>query len=255
MSKRNATQAGFRQGRKSGNVKRRRYSTRRSNATQATLLRRKMQIEKKGFDTILGSHGGTSGYLDTTGTNGDIYPLNMVSPGNGSWQRVGKKLLLQSIRIQGQLYSFTQNNMTYVTGNTVRMIVVYDKQPSGNIPIFSDIFGRTSQTGVGETEDTRISDPLRFDNTNRFRILRDITYDMNPMSSGDDGDFVVTYQTVDEYIKLNNLETQYSGQSVPTTQSDISSGGLYVIFRASNDVPTVSYALPRNLACRLRYYD
>lgn len=137
------------------------------------------------------------------------------------------------------------------------MVVVYDKQPSGSLPVFSDIFGHTPPTGV---EASAYLDAQRYDNTDRFRILRDkvIRMDINSQNTAAAGAAVtVDRYPFDEFIKLS-LETNFSGQTSPQTISDISSGALYVIFRvatvgasaADNDV-----AISPNSFARLRYTD
>ena len=60
----------------------------------------------------------------------------------------------------------------------------------------------------------------------------------------------------DEYIKLNNLETVFSGQSIPMSISDISTGGLYIFFRAlANQAGIAQISVSSLSNARLRYSD
>lgn len=176
--------------------------------------------------------------LSTTTTNADAFVLNLIQAGTGSWNRVGRKVHLQSVRLRGiATFAYgTTNDATSqgMDGNLMRMVVVWDKQPSsGVIPTFDTIFGRTTAFG---TEACQILDPIRYDNMDRFTVLRDKVLDYQPGAglNPPTGIQAIVYApyAFDEYIRLPNLETVFSGQSVPMTLADISTGALYVYFRA-----------------------
>jgi len=222
--------------------------------SELALLRNRNRMELKGMDTIfpLGTGAGSS-YLTTTNTNGDITVLNLVRSGNASYNRVGKSITMTSARITGRFSASNFNSATTMHSNSLRMVIVYDRQPSsGSIPTFDTIFGRSDQAG---TEDTRLSDPLKYDNSSRFKIIRDRNIEMNSTASSDNLESLNMFFFVDEFIKLPNLQTIYSGQSSPMTIADISSGALYAIFRITNSSATLSIVGPIDVACRLRYYD
>jgi len=54
--------------------------------------------EIKGMDTELAIAGPV---LATTATNGDCFVLNLVQQGAGSWNRVGRKIRMKSLRLKG----------------------------------------------------------------------------------------------------------------------------------------------------------
>jgi len=213
------------------------------------------QPEKKGMDTPL-----TIGtVLTTTNTNGDILPVNLIQQGTGSWNRVGRKVHLKSLRIRAVVKAVVNQDQTTgeIYSGAVRMVVVWDKQPSGAaLPSFDTIFGKTSQAG---TESTTYLDPIRYDTMDRFQILRDKFIQMNPgvypdTQIGGGSNVYVMYDKFEEYIKLGAAkETLFSGQSSPMTIADINSGALYVIFRA--DAQTVSVNITADSYARLRYTD
>jgi len=233
------------------------YKARRPSYTpSARIYARRDPNELKGVDVDIGTPVGT--ILATTNTNADAVVLNLVQAGNGSWNRVGKRIKLDSVRLRGKVTC--DLSVTAVTGkiesNCVRMVVVYDAQPSsGSIPTFDTIFGRTVQDG---TESTLFKDPLRYDNVDRFKVLRDKVMDFqatavgNIAAAANAGESICSF---DEYIKLGGLETVFSGQSAPMTIADISSGALYVFFRASEATAVCLASVSTNSFARLRYRD
>ena len=139
--------------------------------------------------------------------------LNLIQQGAGSWNRVGRKVNLRSLRIRGDIIhtQTTQSAPGLTYGQTVRCVIVWDKQPSsGTIPQWQDMFGFTAQDG---TEGTSMYAPIRYDNMDRFSILRDVTYDPQPGAKSGNPDIVTYYNPIDEYIRLGDRDCVFSGQS------------------------------------------
>lgn len=208
--------------------------------------------EKKGVDTDIS----LTPVIATTSTNASSFVLNLIQAGNGSWNRVGRKVHSKSLRIKG-LVSIS-NTPTFATGagvgNFLRMVVVWDKQPSsGAIPTFDAIFGITAQDGTESCPD--ITCPPRYDNMDRFQVLLDRCYKSEDLAVPAFGSAptMTQYMPIDEYVKLGARETVFSGQSAPMTIADISTGALYVFFRAAGNV-AASVAAVDGIA-RLRYTD
>jgi len=213
------------------------------------------QGELKGVDTILTIAGPV---INTTNTNADSFTLNLISPGTASYNRVGRKIFMKNLRLRGiAVYEYASRA---TTGNLaavpLRMVVVYDQQPSGAVPTFGDIFGTTLQDG---TEGSTMIAPVRYDNTQRFRVLCDHllepVVEATPTVTGTT--MLVTNQYVfDKFIPLRGLETVYSGQNVPCTIADISTGGLYVFFRANSSTANeIDWSIAATSFARLRYTD
>lgn len=209
--------------------------------------------ETKGVDISLVQ----ANVLNTTNSNAGSTVLNLVAPGTGSYNRVGRKISMKSVRLTGTATFISSPNAA--TGNkvssVVRMVVVYDNQPSGAIPTFDTIFGKTTQDG---TESTTYMDALKYDNMGRFRVLRDVMLTATLAANTAGGTANTNYldYCFDEYIKLGGLETVYSGQSSPCSIADISSGGLYVFFRADdNSDPERTWTIQGWSYARLRYID
>lgn len=208
--------------------------------------------EKKGMDTAISFPVITNTVIDNSG----MIVLNLIQQGAGSWNRVGRKVNLRSIRIRGDI---THIQTTGATGNTlgqvIRCVVVWDKQPSsGTIPQWQDMFGFTAQDG---TEGTSMYAPIRYDNMDRFSILRDVTYNPQPgaKAQGANPDIVTYYNTIDEYIRLGDRECVFSGQSNPMTIADISSGAIYFCVRAKTNNGGSIQSSITNMTARLRYTD
>ena len=124
--------------------------------------------EKKGLDTVMDI---ATPVLATSNTNGSSFVLNLIRSGAGSWNRVGRKVNLTSVRLRGRfVFIYDPEGTTLNVGsNAVRMVVVWDKQPSGNaMPAFDTIFGHTDQAG---DEATTFTDAIRYDNMDRFSLL------------------------------------------------------------------------------------
>jgi len=205
--------------------------------------------EKKGVDT---DFGGIT-VVSSTSTNDDMFVANLIPPGASFFQRVGRKIYSKSLRIQGVFrHVYAEDVGTLTLGNVLRMVVVWDKQPSGVLPTFDEIFGGTAQNGASLTG-AWLS--LRLESQARFVILREKTWNCQILAT-QSGNSIANSTHVDEFIKLNNRETTFSGTSDPCTIADVDHGGLYVIWRADSDLTTnrVQWS-DGEMRCRLRYTD
>lgn len=220
----------------------------------AMVSRRPRFGELKGVDTVLTIAGPI---VATTNTNGNAFTLNLVQAGTGSWNRVGKKIYCQSVRLCGNAqFNLAPAATTLNTVNAVlRMVVVWDKQPSGTLPTFDTIFGYTSQDG---TEASNVLAPLRYDNVDRFQVLKDerVSSNSGAVVTGGTGNIYAQYFPFDCFIPLGNRETVFSGQSSPMTIADVSSGALYVFFRATGSTDdAIDWSITADSIGRLRYTD
>lgn len=212
-------------------------------------LLQKAAGELRGMDTILTN----ASIVGTTNTNDDIQCLNLIETGNGSWNRNGRKAFLKSLRLKGTVTGdLAAAATTYDVGSTyLRMIVVWDKQPSGGtIPTFDTIFGYTTQDG---TESVTTMSNLRYDNTGRFSVLKEHVFVPPPVAPlGAAAQASYTYHIpFDFFIDLKNRTTIYSGDSDPVTIADISSGSLLLVWRA--DAAGQNWSVDDISTARLRF--
>lgn len=171
------------------------YGQRRGNAY--SVFQKSSGIEKKNIDDSSGKF--TSGSSTWT-----ISVLNDVTQGTSATTRVGRKILMKSLLLQGVL--------TTGAGTSVsRIVIIYDRQSNGNVPIATDIF--TSNT---------IMAAMNLDNRDRFLVVADIFPgdDSENLSGNVSGS--VGYK---RFIKMN-LETIYAGNA--GTIADIMSGALLI---------------------------
>jgi len=209
-------------------------------------------LETKGMDTDISINP----IVATTNTNECCFVLNLIRPGTGSWNRIGRKVHLKSIRIVGTFSFFTQPTAAGVIFQSLaRYTIVWDKQPSGAaIPAFDDVFGITDQAGTESCPD--VTCPPTYDNMDRFRILLDDTIkqlDIMVTSAGAGPNTTVQFP-IDRYLKLPKLECVYSGQAEPQTIADISTGALYIYFRTKTNIANYATNQFDGIA-RLRYLD
>lgn len=205
--------------------------------------------ELKGMDTLIAYSPVTA----NTSTNTQVTALNLIQTGTGSWNRIGRKTHLTSVRCLGYASAIMfRNTDGEFYGNSLRIILVWDKQPSGaSEPAFDDIFKYTDQTG---TEVSEWYSPPAYDTMDRFTVIKDWTVDALPGCSPAAGDAMRYNYKIECFVPLPNLESVYSGQSNPMTIADINTGALYLIARAEGDTAAQSL-WDLNLICRLRYHD
>ena len=106
--------------------------------------------EKKGMDTAISFAQINS----TVNDNSGMIVLNLIQQGAGSWNRVGRKVNLRSLRIRGDIiHTQTTGVATGLTnGQTVRCVIVWDKQPSSGSSPNTSVFGTLClASGDGKT--------------------------------------------------------------------------------------------------------
>jgi len=182
-------------------------------------------------------------------TASNIILLNGVMTGSGFFNRVGSRIEMKNLHMNGFLGPNTAATST--TPSNLRMLIVYDRQPVGALPVISDILQDRNQVGTAITGGLS---HINLDNRDRFTILRDIRWVVPTVTAG-----VVTGVStgvgeqwcINEFIKLKGLGTHYKSSSNPVTIADISTGALYACFvTETNDS---DWVVETNF--RLRYND
>jgi len=206
-------------------------------------------MQLKGVDTDLTIYP----IVNTTNTNGSCFPVNVMSQGPASYQRVSRYVHNHSLNIRGY-FSFVAAP-TAATGvalnNVVRMVVVWDKFPQNLGQVAYDvIFGVTTNGGAEACLD--IISPLRYDNMDRFRVIADelIECNLDFMGNGT-APQQVGYVPYERHIPLNGLTASYSSNF--GTNADIATGLLTVYFRAIQQTTVINCGFDGT--ARLRYYN
>lgn len=153
-------------------------------------------IEKKYFDvTATGKEMSTSI---------SVVDLNKTAQGDDDINRDGRKITMQSILFRATL----KTKVTTGVPQTVRIIIVYDKQSNG-----------TALAGTDVLEAGNLYSPLNMDNNKRFVILMDKLVDLGAgtgLANGNGGG-APSMTSIKFYKKLPNLEATYgaTGAAVP----------------------------------------
>lgn len=208
-----------------------------------------LQMPKKGVDTIV-----NSGPVPIVPAgNQTFFLLNAIQTGAGSFNRVGRTTHLKSLRLKGVISCLWGAAQAVWAGNVIRICVVWDAQANGTtIPTFTEIFGTTDGAG---NESTQLMDPPTYDGMARFKLLLDRTIEVMPTSSITGANTQAEYHAFDYYIKLNNLLSNYASSNDPVTTADISTGALYLCYRAQVSDAQTSVITVQNATARLRYTD
>jgi len=158
--------------------------------------------------------------------------LNLCQTGVGDYQRVGNKCTFTSTQISFELVKNAASNQN------VRCLVVYDDEPGGAYPALEKIIKTTDQTGG---ENTGFNSMMNLHNTDRFKVLRNITYSLDENKE---------LLNIKMFIK-NKYSTQYSGTANPLTISSVIKGTVYLImFYSGANAPSI-----QNLYIRSKYSD
>lgn len=226
--------------------------------------------ELKGVDTDVTNDTITNVFT----TNQNVYLLNGLNQGSSAFTRNGRKVIMRTLRLRGSIeFLVSQSRVsltdTILRGNTCRMVVVYDRSPEDAMPSFNQVFAQTTGTGTTTTE---FYSSLNYNETGRFRVLRDKIINFvptaAPLEASDAAvgpNYLQMNHPFDEFIDLKMRETYYQGENDGTpTVGQINAGAIYVFFRAkyrdvaAGDpvVPTaVSQLNLRDFTSRLRYND
>ena len=164
---------------------------------------RRSMNEKKTVDTDSVSYN-----ADTTGTS---QLLNGVATGTDFTDRIGRKIILKSLQVQGWVQPIDDS-----TGFALcRLLVVYDMQSNGAAPAITDILkSATSEANIN------------LNNRDRFKILFDKRFMIGKVTNTTTQTYAAspTCFKVQLYRKLN-LETLYNGTT--NAVGSIATGAVY----------------------------
>ena len=180
-----------------------------------------------------------SGFVDTAvtsynmNTTGSIALLNTVPQNASTNGRVGKKIMLKSLQVRGNVY-----NNTTATFNDCSVIIVYDKRPQTTLPAITDILNSATSRSFNNDQ-----------NSGRFRILKRLDFVLigNATSLTE-----ATTKDADFFLSLRNLETVYKAAGTGAI-GDQEQGSLLVV-TVGNNVAGNTAAVAQ-LGFRLRYVD
>lgn len=210
------------------------------------------RAEKKTVDfpgVLVGNSCMQTDQLDNTPI---ITCVNGTQEGAGFWNRVGRKIMMQSIRWKG-FVNFT-GNAGANTAEYLRMMLIYDRQPNKATPNIADILLDIPNAGGAGV--TSAEGGLNMNNSERFMVLRDIQIAIpeNANALGNATASIIDYKNrgvFDEFIKLKGLETHYTASTGGI--GDITTGALFVVSYGTS--PAAGAVFDVSWKTRLRYKD
>lgn len=169
-------------------------------------------------------------YIDvgaaTTAGAGAVALLNGCAPGDGSSNRDGRQITIQSIqmKIRGE----QDPSAAAANGTTVvRFMIFIDNQANALAPAVGDVLDTTS---------AGVADALRnLNNRKRFKILMDRRYVVSLLGDGGFAD--------DFYMKRDGLCKTTFNAGTAGTVADITTGSVYLLYGSDTAVapPPIVY--------------
>lgn len=235
---------------------------------QAVSAAQRAKNRKRGFNTgrmvaslpaYLGSFGteikaidiARTGYIfRTPAAASAVALLNGIQTGTGFFNRIGSRIEMKSLHVRG-----TISNIATGTDCQGRILIIYDRQPTGALPVITSILQGRDQTGAAAT--SGLSE-INLDNRDRYIVIRDMQFDFpsvtntaGVLTNGPNWAGQDPRMTINEFIKLKGLVTHFSGTANPATISEIATGALYIVTVAELNDSTWQ----ANLNFRLRFGD
>jgi len=233
-------------------VKKQRTHSSHSSSSSSAMAAAKARASKKRLQKQPGAYVGTGKEIkaidiaqnqyafNAPATPPSMVLLNGIQTGAAFYNRIGSRVEMRSLRIRGAVF----NAATDVV-NSMRMVVIYDRQPNGAAPAYSEVF--QARTQVGAVESAAMTD-INLDQRDRFIIVRDIQYTspsvtntagvltngpVYPQTSGNVKGSTNDQWNVDEFIFLKGLSTHFKSSTNPSVIGDINTGALFITFVTS----------------------
>lgn len=182
-----------------------------------------------------------------TANYGDVASLplfNGIAQGYGASERIGNKITMKKILMRFDIV-YTYDSTNYETGNSIRVILVYDRQSNGTTPGLSDVLALTSDAS------NTTNSPLNLYNKDRFQIIADKIINLQlgvlDPTTPNNTKILKKFQIK---RKLNHT-VQYSTTGAGWT--DIRTGAFMAFF--VSDYPNASTKVDVYAYSRLRYID
>ncbi len=156
---------------------------------------------------------------------GLIEPISLVPQNTTETGRIGRKITLRSIHVQGTITQAT-SAAGNVTSNQIKLWVVLDTQTNGAEFVFADFL---------ETAD--IDSFRNLSNRGRFRVLASKNMQFNAQA-GENADFGQVQRPLSFNIS-KNCPIEYSG--VLGLITEVKTNNIYVIAIARNVTPAISW--------------
>lgn len=145
---------------------------------------------------------------DDATTTASITCVNALPTSTSASGKIGRRILMKSLQIRAH---FEREDYNTATEKSIRLMVIYDRQANGTLPIMNDILTATTMVAM-----------RNMSNVGRFYCLMDELYSVTSGNGGNPA------QTVTKFLKFN-LPVYYNGGTAGTI-ADIQTGSLLVIY-------------------------
>ncbi len=151
----------------------------------------------------------------------------LIGQGVTESTRIGRKCVIRNIGWRGKLQLQSISGAGLQTAETVRLILVQDKQANGAAPTVS------GAAGLLETANYQSFNNLS--NKSRYLVLSDQTFAMNALAAAGNGTANDTAQ-VDvnfDFYKKCNIPMEYSGTADPSVIGEVRTNNVFGILIAN----------------------
>jgi len=202
---------------------------------------------------VVGTAGTNTQAAFTLNTTAQFTCLNLLTAGSSAWNRIGRKVSLKSVFLQG--YTSPTGSANAIELQFARIMIVYDKQPNGALPALADVL-RDQANLATDSNVTLITSGLNLNNKDRFEIIADERLALpGPNAAVTPGVVSATCDSmhVEIYRKLGNREVHYKADSSPGVIGDLATGSLFLLTFGDNASGNEAWGLTASI--RLRYSD
>jgi len=242
----------------------------RTRAMSVSASKRSRNDEPNDVPATKGMHGGGSKIENRSADIGNVTMnfnstgawtlVNGIVQGNNWYERMGQVIVMKSIHICGFVRP-TNSNAAESLWETGRMMLIYDRNAGGGAsltgvqPTLATVLQDQS---TGGATGTTANSGLNMLGKDRFKVLRDWKFILSPLgiagvapAKGPVNAFAPQSKTfsVNEYIKLKDLETHYNGTTAAI--GSITTGAVWLF--CFIDTPTGENAYAFEASIRLRY--
>jgi len=186
---------------------------------------------------------------------------NWIYQGPALNQRIGNRVNVVSIDIQGQVTPTIPLGVPTYNIQNLRVVFVWDRAVNKVLPLRETVFAQQIDTNV-DPGILSLWDPINPDNRERFKILYDWKYCCNWMNQVPEiPEFAFVKQTInyqqstfiDRYIRLHGLQTIYGAVGDGDGFENTISGGLHCWIMTNQD--STRSVLNMEINVRIRYTD
>lgn len=185
--------------------------------------------EYKFVDVSFGTTNASSAVISADAST--FYLLNGLQLGTSAYQRIGNKIAMKSCYWSLTFGINALNTIATSKSGTpqvpVRMMIVYDKQTNGTLPVVSDLLSNRVGITNGTSRAIDVNSPNNLNNKDRFIVLCDKRFVLSAQGTGS--------RIVKKYKKLSTSVAYKSGATVGDV-TDITSGGLYMLAYRDDDL-------------------